>query len=133
VLIAVLSAPAGAEDFEVQVLRGSTISQVSGDGSGPLSEVTVREDPYPPPVPTAPEERPFEPEIVIRIDPAETRTYVAPPWRYPLHRPLLHRPPPRTRLHDWGARHQRGDHRLGSRPPRSALSGGPRGLRSTRR
>ena len=131
-LIVVLSIPVGAEEFEVLVLRGSGIARVTGDESGPLSEVTVREDPTPPaPKPT--QQPPFEPEVVIRIDRVETDRYVTPPWRYPLRRPLLDRPPPRTQLHDWGARHQHGDYRLGGRPPRSALSGGPRGLRSSGR
>lgn len=117
-------ADAEAEAFEVLVLRGSTIARVSGDGSGPLSEVTVREDPHPPPAPPSPQLRSVEesspkPEVVIHIDRSEPDRYAVPAWRYPLHRPLL--APDRTRLHDWGARHQHGNYRLGARPPRGVL------------
>lgn len=127
-LLAALATPTLAEEFEVLVLRGSEIARVSGDGSGPLSEVTVREDPYPPPPapqPRAVAERASSPEVVIHIDRSEPAPYAVPVWRYPLHRPLL-RPPHRNRLHDWGARHQHGSYRLGPRPPRSALRSSPR-------
>ena len=125
------SAPAIAEEFEVLVLRGSTVSRVTGDESGPLSEVTIREDPHPP-APRAPVERPFEPEVVIRIERAETERYAGPAWGYPLRRPLQHRPPPRYHLYDWGSRHRHGSYGLGRGSSRSVLFGGPKGLRSQR-
>jgi len=43
-----LSNAMGAEDFDVLVMRGSTLVRVTGDESGPTSEVTLREDPTPP-------------------------------------------------------------------------------------
>ena len=48
VILLLLSNAVGAEDFEVLVMRGSTLVRVSGDENGPTSEVTVREDPTPP-------------------------------------------------------------------------------------
>ena len=126
------SAPAIAEEFEVLVLRGSTVLRVTGDERGPLSEVTIREDPYPL-APRAPVERPFEPEVVIRIEREETERYAGPAWRTLLRRPLQHRPLPRYHLHDWGSRHRHGSYGPGSRPSRSVLFGGPKGLRSQRR
>jgi hypothetical protein len=131
-LLSVPSTGAGAEEFEVLVMRGSTVARVAGDETGPLSEVTIREDPHPP-APRAPEERPFEPEVTIRIEQGETERYAGPSWRYPLRRPFQQREPPRYRLHDWGSRHVHGSYRLGGRPPRSVLFGGPKGLRSHRR
>ena len=126
------STSALAEEFEVLVLRGSTVARVAGDESGPLSEVTIREDPHPP-APRAPDERPFEPEVVIRIERGETERYAGPTWGYAPRRPLEPWQPPRYHLHDWGSRHRHDSYRLGGRPPRSVLFGGPKGLRSYRR
>jgi hypothetical protein len=134
-LLVALPLPAAAEEFEVLVLRGSTLARVSGDETGPLSEVTLREDPHPP-APRAPrvrDERPFEPEVVIRIERGETERYDSPVWGYPLRRPFEQRQPPRYHLYDWGSRYSHGSYRPGGRPPRSVLFGGPRGLRSQRR
>jgi hypothetical protein len=131
-LFVVPSTPALAEEFEVLVLRGSTVARVAGDETGPLSEVTIREDPHPP-APRAPDERPFEPEVVIRIERGETERTAGPIWGYPPRRPLEPWQPPRYHLYDWGSRHRHGSSHLGGRPPRSVLFGGPKGLRSHRR
>jgi len=48
VILLPLSNAMGAEDFDVLVLRGSTLVRVTGDENGPTSEVTLREDPTPP-------------------------------------------------------------------------------------
>ena len=42
------SPSAGAEEFQVEVMRGATVSRVSGDADGILSEVVTRADPNPP-------------------------------------------------------------------------------------
>jgi hypothetical protein len=60
-----LSNAVGAEDFDVLVMRGSTLVRVSGDENGATSEVTVREDPSPP----APEVAWEAPEV--RADPVD--------------------------------------------------------------
>ena len=49
------AAPASAESFEVMVLRGTEVVRVTGDGSGSISEVTLREAP---PSPAAQEAQP---------------------------------------------------------------------------
>ena len=132
-LLAVLSTPAVAEEFEVLVLRGSTVSRVTGDESGPLSEVTLREDPYPAP-PAPPAEAPFEPEVVIRIDRGETSHDRGSAWLYPWRRTVLPLPPARPFHYGRSSRYGHDPFRLGgAAPSRSRLPGGPRGLRSRHR
>lgn len=48
VILLQLSNATGAEDFDVMVMRGSTLVRITGDESGTISEVTIREDPTPP-------------------------------------------------------------------------------------
>ncbi len=48
VILFLLSNAVGADDFDVLVMRGSTLVRVTGDENGPTSEVTIREDPTPP-------------------------------------------------------------------------------------
>jgi hypothetical protein len=48
-----LPGPAQAQDFEVMVLRGSQVVKVTGDGTGAISEATLREAPAFSPVPSA--------------------------------------------------------------------------------
>jgi hypothetical protein len=66
------AAPAGAESFEVMVLRGAEVVRVTGDGSGSISEVTLREAPPSPAAQEAqpPSDPPAEQLIVVYQDEA---------------------------------------------------------------
>ena len=61
------SPSAGAEEFQVEVIHGATISRVSGDADGVLSEVVTRADPNPPTPEIKVEQPPASPKTVIVI------------------------------------------------------------------
>ena len=70
------SLSAGAEAFQVEVIRGATVLRVSGDADGILSEVVTRADPNPPKPKIKVERPPAPPEtviLVVRSDPPRYR------------------------------------------------------------
>jgi hypothetical protein len=69
IVLTLCAMPRSSGAFEVEVLRGSTVSVVQGTPGGKITEVTRREDPTPPPPPVpeaAPEPEPG-PAVVVNI------------------------------------------------------------------
>jgi len=68
--------PAGAEEFEVEVVSGSTVSRVSVDAGGIRREVVTHADPYPPPPEPEVEELADPPDpVIIVVKPDPPRDY----------------------------------------------------------
>jgi hypothetical protein len=85
------SSSADAEEFQVEVVHGATVSQVSGDADGILNVVVTRADPNPPAPKIKVERPPASPKTVVVIvkssppQPRDREMIVFPGFGHPQH------------------------------------------------